>query len=552
MRFDDRISTVLRLPTGGRTVARAQFRQLIDLLGTMPAEAHGPGIDAGFDRLAELSRTIPATERAGIVADPGLRLRSPRLVAFLAEAEPQVAEAAIRAARLDEDQWLDLVPALPVQARGRLRLRRDLGPRTTEQLARLGINNRGLPAPETSASAAAAEPEPAPLPPASEGIGALVKRIEAYRRAREGGSRPHTAEAPLLPLGEALSTPPRQTRAFDFATDAEGRVVWADPGVAPMTIGLRLDGSRALTAALRMRQPMRGLALELFGSPAIAGDWIIDAAPAFDSMTGRFTGYEGRLRRPPSPDLPLAAARPVAESEADRMRQLLHELRTPVNAIQGFAEVIQQQLFGPTPHEYRAHAAAIASDAARILAGFEELERFARLDSGAMTLDSGEADFAEAVRATARQLGPPLASRNAALVLREDGEEELAVSLAPIECQRLAWRLLATMAAHAAPGEELRARLRRKGGEVRLTLHLPASLASRQDEDLFHATAPQGGQALSTGMFGTGFALRLARAEARAAGGRLERRGERLRLSLPGLTRGKADHSEAAGASHAP
>ena len=75
MRFDDRISTVLRLPTGGRTVARAQFRQLIDLLGTMPAEAHGPRIDAGFDRLAELSRTIPATERAALVADPGLRLR---------------------------------------------------------------------------------------------------------------------------------------------------------------------------------------------------------------------------------------------------------------------------------------------------------------------------------------------------------------------------------------------------------------------------------------------------------------------------------------------
>ena len=58
---------------------------------------------------------------------------------------------------------------------------------------------------------------------------------------------------------------------------------------------------------------------------------------------------------------------------------MLHELRTPVNAIQGFAEVIQQQLFGPTPHEYRALAAGIAGDAARILSAFEELDRLAGL-----------------------------------------------------------------------------------------------------------------------------------------------------------------------------
>ena len=54
-------------------------------------------------------------------------------------------------------------------------------------------------------------------------------------------------------------------------------------------------------------------------------------------------------------------------------------------------------------------------------------------------------------------------------------------------------------------------------------------------------------QALSAGMFGTGFALRLAAAEAQAAGGSLERRGDKLRLSLPGLTRPGAGHSQAGG-----
>ena len=556
MRVDDRIATVLRLPAQGGRLARAQFRQLVDLLGTMPEEISGQQVDTAYERLAALAAAIPVAERAALVGDPGLRLRSPRLVSFLAGAEPQVAQAAVRAAALGEDQWLDLIPALPVQARGVVRHRRNLGPRVEAQLEQLGIHDRALPPVEAQVAQTAPEPAPQPITPEptgkGEGIGALVRRIEAYRRAREAGTAPQgSPDAPRLPLNEdnaALS--PAERRAFDFATDSDGRIVWSDPGMAPMAVGLRLGecggASRALDQAIRTRQPLRRLSLDLPGAPAIAGPWIIDAAPAFDPATGRFTGYEGRMRRPPAPSAIPAEGRSVADSEADRLRQLLHELRTPVNAVQGFAEVIQQQLFGPTPHEYRALAASIASDAARILAGFDELERLAKLDSGAMDIEAGEADLAAIVRAMAAQLAAPLASRSAALDLRDDGEA-LPVPLAAIECQRLAWRLIATMAANAGPGEQLRARLRRKGSEVRLTLHLPRVLADRSESELFHSSAPAGGQALSTGMFGTGFALRLARAEARAAGGRLDLREGRLRLTLPGLTKAGPDHSHTAG-----
>src|SRR5207302_1921157 len=112
----------------------------------------------------------------------------------------------------------------------------------------------------------------------------------------------------------------------------------------------------------------------------------------------------GRMRRP-KPATPMEPAS-APESDADRMRQLLHELRTPVNAVQGFAEVIQQQLFGPAPHEYRALAAAIAGDAAQLLAGFEELERLTRLDSGKVELGKGGCDLAAIAQATVAQLAP--------------------------------------------------------------------------------------------------------------------------------------------------
>jgi hypothetical protein len=68
---------------------------------------------------------------------------------------------------------------------------------------------------------------------------------------------------------------------------------------------------------------------------------------------------------------------------------------------------------------------------------------------------------------------------------------------------------------------------------------------------LFRASTPaaSGAQSLgnlSSGNFGGGFALRLAAAEARAGGGELVRRGDKLRLSLAGLTEPALVHSHGA------
>lgn len=560
MHFDDRLATVLRLRADGAATSRIQLRQLVDLLGTAPADAHGPAIEAAYERLGDLTRTIPAPHRLAILRDGGLRLRSPRLVAALAGGEPALAELALVRAELDEEQWLDLIPALPLSVRALVRQRRDLAPRVEVLLARLGIRERGLPHPASTAEAPAAEPDPAvtaaaPLAAADAGIGALVRKIEAYRRTREAIQA--GIEAPRLPLDEEhILNLPAELRAFDFATDAVGRIVWADPGAAPMAVGLLLgahlaDGaprdSRALAELMRRHQPLRALALAIEGAPSIAGDWQVDATPRFDPLTGGFAGYRGRMRRPAAPSA-APPMPPVKDSEADRLRQALHELRTPVNAIQGFAEVIQQQLFGPTPHEYRALAAGIAGDAARMLAAFEELERLAKLDSGALELEAGMCDVAEVLDAIVAQLTAHTEARGSGFVLKVE-DAPLPVPLARIEVERVIWRLLATLAGTAAPGERLRLRIRAKGGRVRINVALPAALAARSDEDLFHAAAGAVPQVIAAGVFGVGFALRLIAAEARAAGGELTRREDRLRLELPGpgqteLTAGQVGHSD--------
>lgn len=557
MHFDDRLGTVLRMRADGPGMQRVQYRQLLDLLGTVPVEAQGEQLEAAYDRLGELAALIPAEARAAMLREPAQRLRSPRLVAALASGEPVVAAQALQRAQLSDEQWLDLVPALPPAARPALRQRRDLFPTVASLLARLGVNDRGLPPAAEAIQPAKPVSEPATLEPdltgaeviegnppkQGEGIGAIVKRIEAYRRAKQVVEHVPASDSPRLPLGEdhVLSVA-EEVRACDFATDAQLRISWCDAGVAPMLHGMRLAGDAEFARLVRQHQPLRAQRIVLAGAGAIAGHWHLDAAPWFDPLTGNFLGYRGRLRRPPS-KARAPANPPVLDSQADRIRQMLHELRTPVNAIQIGAEIIQQQLYGATPHEYRALAAGIAGDAARMLSAFEELERLAKLDSQALELDPGETDLAGVIAATAAQLGAHTKGRGSGFELKID-DQPLPVPLAAIEVERIVWRLLATLAGVSAPGEQLKLRLRRKNGLVRLDAALPAQLASREDEAIFHAAAGSVPQVVSAGVFGVGFALRLARAEARAAGGDLVRKNERLRLTLPGLTETAPSHTQ--------
>jgi hypothetical protein len=93
----------------------------------------------------------------------------------------------------------------------------------------------------------------------------------------------------------------------------------------------------------------------------------------------------------------------------------------------------------------------------------------------------------------------------------------------------------------------LKLRGRVRGDFALITIALPQSLAALDDELLWQALAGSASRALSAGIFGAGFSLRLARAEAAAAGGELRRKDKRLKLSLPGLTGGMARHSQERG-----
>ena len=542
MHVDDRLATVLAQPATGERARRTQLHQLLDLLARRSVSGDAALHRAGRSRIATILGSMREAEAAAIVERYAERIDDPALLATLAEAQPSVAGNALRRARLSADDWSDLIPALPVRARGFLRLRNDLPADATRLLDRLGVADRGLPNP--GGRDEPNEEMPAPTIEQSEDartpseIGALVERIERFNKARSANAanlarEPGGAEG-HPPGPDHERRPPRPTSTI-FRADAAGIVRWVDEPSAQALIGLELAAiGRTARYAIAARQPLRG-AVAVPGAGSVGGPATIDAVPRFDPRSSAYRGHAGRLlfRSSSSPE----GAR---NGGADGLRQALHELRTPVGALQGYAETIQQQVFGPVPNAYRAYAATIAADAARLLAGFEELERLARLRGGSLDDEPGTADL----RAVAIDAVDTLRSGSASGKFRLSAlDGAMVVPLSRATLEGLVWRVLAATATMAGD-KGLAAAIETDGAAVRLDIALPPSF---DPEALFSSTAPADDAAISASALGTGFALRLARAEAIAAGGGLDTRAAGLRLTLPILTGVDAEPSAAEG-----
>lgn len=619
MRYDDRLSTVLAGPVPSGTAAVAQYRQLVDLLGQIGGadldERHAPALA----RIHELRSSVSDADRLLTVQCLSGRLVSPVLIQYLASEKPEIASAAIRAARLDDALWATLVPALPTRARGFLRHRRDVGPRTQALLDQLGLYDTALPAARTVSSVAdvpaeiappvplpeaetvarrhaepdppMAEPMPVPLaetdiaaeeaiepvalaetpdkpvaaPPSPQSIGEIVKRIEALQEVR---IRQAMEQAPqgrdgweqleqtlaVAPAAEAAaeietagadvdpgSAWPEGHQHFQFATGIDGSIISTRGMLLGMVHGLSLAQSAlagyrgvdaAVSTAFSRRMPIRGGRADLGSAASLAGEWRIDADPSFDRATGRFTGYNGTLRRP----MPWESARPDAAAPGlagrDGLRQIVHELRTPLNAIMGFSEIIEQQLFGPVLSEYREMAQRIRQDARQLLSGFDDLDTALRLDRNALDDPQGHVPLTDLAERLASRV-QPLIDYSGAVLDMGAVPQTAVVAMSAQALDRIVPRLAGALIGSCQPGETLMVRFAQSGQSIDILFSRPEALAALDEAALFDVDRSDPGQRDGGPLLGLGFCLRLVRNLLASHGGRLGVEDDALRLTLP-------------------
>ncbi len=571
MRFDDSLRTVLSAGTATGFGASAAWRQLVDLMGRGRIGTD----DAVLARLRMLRPEVPVGVRAASARALAFARPPAGLVALFAEDELMVAAPVLRAVELDAGEWPELMARLTPPCRAVLRGRSDLPAEAVRALESFGSVDFTLvdyrpevAAPEivpaaSAASAASAVPR-APLSPSPfMALGDIARSLplvaEALRQAEQPPANDVTADTvaadgePSFAISDIVARidafrrehpTPAATPAvepptgFRFLTDAAGVIRWIDGVGRAGLVGVALarPGQQGMVkvdagiaASLRRRARFTDLRLEVEGASDAAGSWRVAGMPDFDRATGRFTGFAGTARRPFRHES-AAPVEPRRSAASDSLRQLVHELRTPANAVAGFSELIAAELIGPVPDTYRERAEQIGRQAADLIAAIDDLDTAARLESSALDLRASSVALRPLIERVAADLATLIATRGAVLELDVD---DVLIAADDRAVERVVARLLATLVAATVPGERIGIRTDGDGPVATIVIDRPGALGDLVGNALFsldHLGEEAGGPLL-----GAGFTLRLVRNLAAEMGGSLTVAIDCLTLCLPAV-----------------
>ena len=523
-------------PTHSESAKAAVWSQLVSLLAQI-----GEKID--FDlgakarlRVAELQHDVPIERRKFVAESVSGKIGDPATLLLFGQDAPAVAAPVLRRAQISAAQWSEIMPDLPSSSRALLRERRDLPETVTRMLAIYGIGDSALPAPNGLARQTAEGGAPIE-------IRDLVARIEAYKQERDAGIT-RTAPEPR---------PHDLAARFRFETDRLGTLCWVEGAPRGPLIGISIatmaapqsfgvDGHAA--GAFRKRAPFRNARLLAAGNGSVGGDWLISADPVFDASDGRFQGYRGLARRSERGEQAGLTSADGSPIPADAIRQLVHELRSPLNAIRGFAEMIEGQLLGPVSCNYREKARSIAADSLTVATIVDDIDAIARLENGSTPESSGVIDLIPTFDMIVAGLRQRSAQLNVAIAVnRPNGAAFAAVD--QDSGTRVIERFLSTMVGSAASGETLLVEISYGPAAIMIGINrpqLPGALTDTQSSPLSEAAKSRWSAPPALGL---GFNIRLIRQMASAIGGQFMAEADKFTLILPRAhdTQGKTKES---------
>ncbi len=523
------IATILRQAPKDRRASIAAWRQISDILAQRGNQLPDDDIRRGLHALAVLRPEIPEKVRRDCAEAVARHGRFAPIVAFYANDVPAVSNAMLRRARLSEADWQAVLPATGATARSILAGRDDLPENIRRALDSLGAGSVALPQPEVAVETT---PEPAAdavpaLEAAHSQISELVRRIDKFQSTRE--QRP-TAR-------------PART-AFLFETGADGVIHWVDGITRGAAIGLSIADSAlgsepgtdaAAAGAFRQRAEIVDARMVLEGLDTESGEWRFSALPWFDPATGQFRGYRGSARRPSQREMPYG--HPTAQESGDSIRQLIHELRSPLNAISGFSQIISGQMFGPVSAAYRTMAETIVADANAVQQIIDDLETAARGTTAPTKelLPGDVADIALVMTKVESDLATLLAEQRIDVSISRVGGPFMAQA-DDANSRRMIGRLLTALVDISEPGAILVGQLVTEPAQddmLQLRIVRPLAIRFATAAELLDPGFSPEGEAPGAAILSLGFSLRLVDSLARGVGGRLDIGHNALTLHLP-------------------
>ena len=137
--------------------------------------------------------------------------------------------------------------------------------------------------------------------------------------------------------------------------------------------------------------------------------WIVENARTVTDDDEQFLFYEGTVEditeKRESEEATLRALRETQEAvrqKAAFLAAMSHELKTPLNAVIGFSDVMRQELFGPVGSpRYRGYVEDIHGNGRRLLSMINDILDLSRVEGGLIDLEELEMNVADALE-TAR------------------------------------------------------------------------------------------------------------------------------------------------------
>jgi signal transduction histidine kinase len=517
VRFDDRLLTVLSQPAGDRHDAAVRWRQLVDLVARAGPESDSPVVARALESIRTDAEEIDEGLRAAAARAIAGRPLPFGLLEYLVSDRLAVSAPVLAAATLDSAQWRALLGIADEETRQFIEALHSEIASPTPPAVQQPPGPAEAPAPQENAQT------PATPRAAGPSLSDVVARIERRRRSREAQRS-----------AAAVTVPAEAPSMFRWECGPSGEIAWVEGAPRGALIGRsiarvqetdtdRLD--EEVIRAFARRAPFRDADLTVAGEGLLAGAWKISGLPAFDPTDGRFAGYRGIAQRESAP--PPARRESAADmlADPDSLRELVHEIKTPLNAIIGFAEIIQGQYLGPADRRYRERAGEIVAQARLLLGAIDDLDFAAKVHSAGG--GSRRTDLGQLLHSVGETLAEIAASRSIELELAGQSGDCIG-AVEPEIADRLIVRFGEAMIEAADAGEHLRIWIEQSGGHCRVLISRPAPLRNLPDALLFEGI---GGE--EHGPIAAGFTLRLVRGLARIAGGDLAASTASLALVIP-------------------